>query len=234
MEEDLNAAITLVVLYSLSTIIVRIASTILRHTGLPDNIARLQSISALSGTGFTTSESELIVNFPIRRKVLVVLMILGNLGMASIAATVIVALLATDGEANAIINQIIFFIVAISLTFIVMTNQTLDKKLCDTVSWYLAKSKTLQELGFHRLYQISDNYSISEHPISTNGEQVISDFDFPKFGLVFMGIRKGSKRIYLDAQDITTPLSSGDTLVCYGNESSHRDFVHSRVNKTED
>lgn len=226
----MNAAITLVALYSLSTIIVRIASTILRHTGLPDNIARLQSISALSGTGFTTSESELIVNFPIRRRVLVILMILGNLGMASIAATVIVALLATDGETNAIINQIIFFIVAISLTFIVMTNKALDKKLCDAVSWVLARSQTLQELGFHRLYQISRNYSIAEHPISTNEQQDISDVDFSKFGLVFIGTRKGNKRMYNDAQDTETDLSFGDTLVCYGHESSHRNFAIWRLN----
>ena len=65
----MEAAFTVMAIFTLSTIIVRIASTIMRLTGLPDNVARFQSLSAMTGTGFTTRESELIVNYPIRRRV---------------------------------------------------------------------------------------------------------------------------------------------------------------------
>lgn len=221
----MNAAITLIILYALSAIIVRIASTILRHTGLPENIARLQSISALSGTGFTTSESEMIVNFPIRRRVLVILMLLGNLGMASVATTMIVALLATDGETNAIINQVLFFVVAISLTFFVMSNKALDKKLCNTVTWYLAKTKTFKGLGFHRLYQVSDLHSIVEHSYDCELPIGISDFNFSRFDIVLLGVRKNNKQAYTDAHDINSPILSGYKLICYGLESSHKRFA---------
>ena len=61
----MEAAFTVMAIFTLSTIIVRIASTIMRLTGLPDNVARFQSLSAMTGTGFTTRESELIVNYPI-------------------------------------------------------------------------------------------------------------------------------------------------------------------------
>ena len=64
------AALTLAILYAISVTIVRVASVILRHTGLPDHVSRLQSISAMSGAGFTTTESELIVNHPLRRRVI--------------------------------------------------------------------------------------------------------------------------------------------------------------------
>ena len=65
----MEAAFTVMVIFTLSTIVVRLASTIMRLTGLPDNVARFQSLSAITGTGFTTRESELIVNYPIRRRV---------------------------------------------------------------------------------------------------------------------------------------------------------------------
>ena len=64
----MEAAFTVMVIFTISTILVRIASTIMRLTGLPDNVARFQSLSAMTGTGFTTRESELIVNYPIRRR----------------------------------------------------------------------------------------------------------------------------------------------------------------------
>ena len=54
----------------------------MRLTGLAQNVATFQCISALSGTGFTTSESEKIVNYPVRRRILIVLMLFGNSGFA--------------------------------------------------------------------------------------------------------------------------------------------------------
>ena len=84
----MEAAFTVMAIFTLSTIIVRIASTIMRLTGLPDNVARFQSLSAMTGTGFTTRESELIVNYPIRRRVLMTLMIIGNLGLVSVLSLI--------------------------------------------------------------------------------------------------------------------------------------------------
>ena len=55
----------------------------MRLTGLAQNVATFQCISALSGTGFTTSESGMIVNYPVRRRILIVLMLFGNLGLVS-------------------------------------------------------------------------------------------------------------------------------------------------------
>ena len=62
----MTTAITLVAIFVVSFTIVRIASIVMRLTGLAQNVATFQCISALSGTGFTTSESEMIVNYPVR------------------------------------------------------------------------------------------------------------------------------------------------------------------------
>ena len=66
----MGAAITLLVILTVSVFIVRVAAVALRLTGMPAEVARFQARSAFSGTGFTTSESEAIVNHPIRRRLI--------------------------------------------------------------------------------------------------------------------------------------------------------------------
>ena len=59
------AAVSLVLIFALSFFLVRVFAVALRLTGLPEHSARFQAISALTGTGFTTSEAEMIVNYPV-------------------------------------------------------------------------------------------------------------------------------------------------------------------------
>ena len=86
---------------SLSIFIVRVASVALRHTGLPEVSARFQALSAISGTGFTTKEAESEVNYPVRRKIVMLLMVIGNLGVVTVMATVVVTFVNTRGDTSA-------------------------------------------------------------------------------------------------------------------------------------
>lgn len=84
--------IALIVVIVFSAIVVKIGSVALRMTGLDKDTASFQSLSAFSGTGFTTSETELVLKNRTRRKIVKVLMILGNAGLASGIGTLIFAL----------------------------------------------------------------------------------------------------------------------------------------------
>ena len=92
------AALTIAVLFTFSFVVVRIAAVAMRLTGLPEKVARFQCVSALTGAGFTTSESEMIVNYPVRRRLIVILMVLGNLGLVSTASTLIVSFVGGDSS----------------------------------------------------------------------------------------------------------------------------------------
>ncbi|HPD95458.1 MAG TPA: hypothetical protein PLA24_06140, partial [Tenuifilaceae bacterium] len=65
---------------SVLMLIVKIASIVLRLTGMDEKKAMFQSLSALTGAGFTTKESELIMKNPLRRKVISWLMVVGYAG----------------------------------------------------------------------------------------------------------------------------------------------------------
>ena len=97
------AALSLILIFGLSFFFIRVASVALQLTGMSKQDARFQSLSALSGTGFTSRESELIVNYPIRRKIIAWLMILGNLGVVSIASTTMISFVHVGADTRAIL-----------------------------------------------------------------------------------------------------------------------------------
>lgn len=75
--------ISVILILVVSILITRIATVALTHTGLSKKSSKFQARSAFTGVGFTTNESEKVVNHPVRRKILLILMILGNAGIIS-------------------------------------------------------------------------------------------------------------------------------------------------------
>lgn len=83
------AAITLFLVVALSALITKVATIALMHTGLSTQSARFQARSAYTGAGFTTSESEKIMNHPVRRKIIFNLMLIGNAGIVTVMSSLI-------------------------------------------------------------------------------------------------------------------------------------------------
>ena len=90
------ASVLLVALVSL--LITRIATMALTLTGLSREVARFQARSALSGVGFTTSEAESVVTHPIRRRIVLVLMLAGSAGIVTVMATLLLSFVNADRE----------------------------------------------------------------------------------------------------------------------------------------
>jgi len=88
-------AIIIVVVF-ISVMIRKVAAVALQLTGLDKPTANFQALSALTGTGFTTREAELVVNHPMRRKIISVLMITGNAGMVVVVAGLVSSFLAVS------------------------------------------------------------------------------------------------------------------------------------------
>jgi len=63
------AIATVLVVVLVSLLITRVATVAFTLTGLSRDVARFQARSALSGTGFTTSEAEAVVGHPVRRRI---------------------------------------------------------------------------------------------------------------------------------------------------------------------
>jgi Trk-type K+ transport system membrane component len=83
------SVISLLVVLTLSILVTRIATVALTHTGLSQESAKFQARSAFTGVGFTTNESEKVVNHPLRRRILLLLMLLGNAGVVTAVSSLI-------------------------------------------------------------------------------------------------------------------------------------------------
>ena len=73
----------------ISFIVVRIGGFALQLTGMESNVARFQALSAFTGTGFTTTEAERVVQHRTKRRIVTILIILGNAGLVTIIATLV-------------------------------------------------------------------------------------------------------------------------------------------------
>ena len=83
------ALISLLVVITISITVVRIGSVALVMTGLSKDLAVFQAQSAFSGVGFTTTESGSVVGHAARRKIIRLLMLMGNAGITSAVASVV-------------------------------------------------------------------------------------------------------------------------------------------------
>jgi len=219
----MGAALSIFVLLSLSVFIVRIASVALRLTGLEEASARFQALSAFSGTGFTTSEAETVVNYPIRRRIVAVLMIIGNMGLVTVFATLVVSLVHTEGEVHAVIVQLAWLFGGLALLWFLMLNKTADRFMCSLIGKTLESTTLLGKRSFHRLLQIGDGYSICEHPVGPgllNEDGDLSESDLLALDLTALVVRSPNGDL-LAGSLFDGRINPGDSVVLFGRDAGH-------------
>jgi hypothetical protein len=132
--------LSIVILFTVTTTIVRIAGLVLEHSGIPRHVARLQAVSALTGAGFTTSESELLLQTPERRHVLVALMVTGSIGLGSLIATVVVGAFGVSTSMTGLLGQLGAVAAAIIYLRYVLLTPWADRLICSLASRWLSRT----------------------------------------------------------------------------------------------
>jgi hypothetical protein len=220
----MGAALTIFVVMSFSVLVVRVASVALQQTGMNEATARFQALSVFTGCGFTTSESETIVNYPVRRKIAAVLMIIGNLGLIGVLSTLVVSLVGTDGSAGALLKQVVWLLGGSLALWLLMFNKTVDRYMCARIGDILTKTTSLGKRDLHRLLQINDGNSISEHFLTELHIKQLTSPDFLEtLGLKLLAVERLSGEV--DVTDIVpSDLDVGDRLLVLGVEDGHEGF----------
>ena len=83
--------VSLLIVLTISLLVTRVAAVAFVHTGLSREAARFQARSAFTGVGFTTSETEEVVNHPVRRRIVAWLMLVGNIGIITVMSSLILS-----------------------------------------------------------------------------------------------------------------------------------------------
>lgn len=211
------AIITLLVILVLSVLITRIAAAALIHTGLSKDSARFQARSAFTGTGFTTKESENVVNHPVRRKILMILIILGSAGIISTISSLILSLISIDRIGYFSI-EIIVFIVGLLVLWGLTESEWIDRKLSILINRALNKFTRLDLKDYYSLLHLSDNYRVSEIKIDEDdwlSNKSLKELKLNKEGILILGIKRKNGE-YIGAPRGKIKIHEGDTVTMYG------------------
>lgn len=96
-------------------LVIEVTVLLFSMTGLKRTIARFQVISMLTGTGFTTDESSLIIDHPIRRRISAAVILFGYFSLAVIISAI--AALLVNNLRFRLLTIVIAFLIAIIVTF---------------------------------------------------------------------------------------------------------------------
>jgi hypothetical protein len=211
------ALFALVAAIAFSLLITRIASHALTLTGLSQEAARFQARSAFTGVGFTTSESEQIVNHPLRRRIVMLLMLIGNAGVITVIATLIVTFTQGGDQSQWLLRAAVAAI-AISALWFLTWNRWVDKRLSSLIAWGLRRWAHVDARDYAALLHLAKGYAVTELAIEKSdwltGKTLI-EADISSEGLLVLGIHRQAGE-FIGTPTGNTEIRAGDTLLIYG------------------
>ncbi|REJ92653.1 MAG: potassium transporter TrkA [Planctomycetota bacterium] len=202
---------------SLSLLITRVAAMSLMLTGLSREAARFQARSAFSGVGFTTGESESIVNHPVRRRIVMVLMLLGNAGIATVVATLMVSFVAT-AQAEESLPGVLMLAGGFAVLWYVARSRWIERRMNRMISYALRRWARMEVRDYVAVLHLQSGYAVTEmqiEPTDWLAEKSLQELRLPDEGVLVLGIIRGDGK-YVGAPVGETVLRSDDVLVLYG------------------
>jgi len=217
------AALLLIVL--LSIVVVRAGAVALTMTGLSMDMARFQSLSAFTGTGFTTKESEAIVTNAARRSIIQILMLLGNAGLFSALAALIVGFSQTGDES--LLSRFLFAIVGLLSLLLFSNIKFLNRLLNSVLQALFRRLPMLKVHDYEALLRVDKGYSIS-HVIVESGTWLdgknLRELALIGEGVLVLNVDRKVGGV-LGTPGPRTCLHEGDHLLLYGHETGLADLV---------
>ena len=207
--------LTVIFIIIVSALIVKISAVALNLTGLDEKKSFFQAISAFTGTGFTTRDSELIVRDDIRRKIIVFLMIMGNAGFISVISTLFLSFV-HSGVSLVLIN-ISAILLVILLVIRVSLNKSIVRKFTKRIQTKLMKSRTFTKRPVEEILRLAEGYGIAEVTLGEECEDVgktLYDSSFRQKDILILAIERGTQ--VLPAPHASDQLLANDMLICYG------------------
>lgn len=211
------AIIPVLVIVVLSTVVTRVATVALTLTGLSREAARFQARSALTGTGFTTSESERMVGHPVRRRIVMTLMLIGSAGIVSVIATVILSFVGTSGTADAL-QRFGTLTGGLVLIYLVSHTRAFNRSMEFIIERALKRFTDIDVRDYAKLLRVHGDYGVSELAVEEDDWLAgcsLAELRLADEGVLVLGLQAASDT-YLGAPKGDLVVRAGDVLILYG------------------
>jgi hypothetical protein len=215
----MHSVVALLVITLVSLIAVRVGATALMMTGLSWDTASFQSYSAFFGVGFTTREAEMVVNHPVRRRIIRDLILAGNVGVTSALATLVVTIMQSDTHWDPliIVGSLVGCIVAMFYLFRV---GLIQRSVDYLIRGALQKAGLVHAMDYELLLRIQSGYCVSEVEVMNDTPIVNKTLRESRpwdHGVIVLAIKRHGETI-AGLPGPTETLLKGDLLTVYGEE----------------
>ena len=199
-----------------SYLAVSLGALALEITGLDPETARFQALSAFTRSGFTTRESELAVRNPIRRRIISILIIIGNAGLVTIIGTFAASLVQGGGGFN------ILYLLGAAAGLVIFARFTRRLFMRGHLYRFL-RNAMAKRMGLHKaypdeiLYQ-ARGYGLFRADIAEGNPLVsrtLAESKLAEKGVIVLAIER--KEGLIPIPSAAEPILAGDSVVCYGN-----------------
>lgn len=213
----MTALITLLLVIATSLLITRIATVALTSTGLSRESARFQARSAFSGAGFTTSESESVVGHPVRRRIIMLLILLGNAGIVTVVSTLILGFVGTETTGQWL-TRLAVLIGGLAGLWLLANSRVVDRVLNRVIERALRRWTRLDVSDYAGLLHLGGDYRVVEMKVEAgdwveNG--VLEKLRLVDEGILVLGIERPGV-VYAGTPRGDAVLKAGDTMILYG------------------
>jgi hypothetical protein len=234
-----------IVVLIISYFIVKIGAAAFELTGLGPELAHFQSLSAFTGTGFTTKESELITAHKQRRRIVSVLMILGKAGFVTLIATLVTTISPDKPVAHLFpfIDRILpdyliryvnlaAVLLALFIVYRLFHSSRFSKFLMAKIQQKMVDKKLLEKVKFEELLLNAQGYGISQIEVTDNNPlsgKSLLESSLRSHDILVLSIDRAGEHLINPVADFI--IRSNDKLVCFGKLENIRKVAYEDESK---
>ena len=211
------AIVSLLTTLAISLLVTRVGAVALSLTGLSQEVARFQARSAFTGVGFTTNESENLVNHPVRRRIVNVLMLCGNLGIAAVIASTI-ASFNREPEADDWTWRLGLLAGGIVMIWLLSRSMWFNRFLTNIIEKALLKWTRLDVRDYVSLLHLADGYVVMELQVNPGdwvAGKTLTESRLAREGVLVLGIHRANGT-YVGSPNGNSKIVENDVLSIYG------------------
>lgn len=220
------AVVSLVVIVMLGLLVTRVATVALTMTGMSLDHARFQARSALTGTGFTTSEAEAIVNHPARRRIVMVLMLVSGAGALSVIGTLILSFSGVDSAQGGLRRAAVMVAAMVALLWLAKS-RVIDAALRRVIERVLSRVADLEVNDYAALLHLRGQWRVVQLPVAEEdwlASRPLGRLRLPEEGVAVLGVEHPDGT-WAGAPKEEMRVRAGDVVVLYGRQAAIDDIA---------
>ena len=216
----------ILVVVGITVLVVKAGAMALRLTGMEASRADFQAISAVTGTGFTTREAELVMADPRRRRIVSALMIFGNVVLVTVVGLMVGSFASAQEQYEVPLYGLVL-VLGVYVVYRVLTARGVVRRWERWVDEHLRKRLRLKEHSFAEVLTLAPGYGVAELRIEASSPfagKTLARSGFRASGLLVLAIRREERVMPTPSADDI--IQSGDSVICYGELERMHELVY--------